>query len=54
MADASRRPLRIGGQDWGWALLPSTDPRFIGPLSGRVEGPCRDGASVHELPQRSR
>ena len=32
--DASQLPSRIGpdgGQDWGWGLPPSTDPRFIGP-----------------------
>ena len=34
MVDASQLPSRIGpdgGQDWGWGLPPSTDPRFIGP-----------------------
>ena len=41
MVDASQPPSRIGpdgGEDRGWGLPPSTDPRFIGPPPGRACG----------------
>ena len=53
MVDASQLPSRIGpdgGQDWGWGLPPSTDPRFIGPPPGRACGTRRTTSKLSMRP----
>ena len=53
MVDASQLPSRIGpdgGQDWGWGLPPSTDPRFIGPLPRRACGTRRTTSKLSMRP----
>jgi hypothetical protein len=53
MVDASQLPARIGPdgrQDWGWGLPPSTDPRFIGPPSGRACGTRRTTSKLSMRP----
>jgi hypothetical protein len=53
MVDALQLPSRIGpdgGQDWGWGLPPSTDPRFIGPPPGRAHGTRRTTSKLSMRP----
>ena len=53
MVDASQPPSRIGpdgGEDRGWGLPPSTDPRFIGLPPGRACGPRRTTSKLSMRP----
>ena len=53
MVDASQLPSRIapdGGQDGGWGLPPSTDPRFIGAPPGGACGTTRTTSTLSMRP----